>query len=85
MACGTPVIAMNRGSMPELIENGVNCLLVSSVEEAVRAVGEVGKIDRARCREVVEKRFTAGRMADNYIEVYKKILEKKNEELGMWN
>jgi glycosyltransferase involved in cell wall biosynthesis len=77
MACGTPVIAMNRGSMPELIENGVNGLLVSSVEEAADAVEEVGNIDRARCREVVEKRFTAGRMADKYIEVYKKILEKK--------
>ncbi len=76
MACGTPVIAMNRGSMPELIENGVNGLLVSNLEEAARAVAEVGHIDRARCREVVEERFTVGRMADKYFKVYEHILEK---------
>jgi glycosyltransferase involved in cell wall biosynthesis len=76
MACGTPVIAMNRGSMPELIENGVSGLLVSSVEEAVDAVEKVEKIDRARCRKVVEERFTAENMADQYIKVYEQVLEK---------
>ena len=76
MACGTPVIAMNRGSMPELIENGVNGLLVSSLEEAVDAVEKVEKIDRARCRKTVEERFTAENMADQYIKVYKRIIEK---------
>lgn len=76
MACGTPVIAMNRGSMPELIENGVNGLLVSSLEEAVDAVEKVEKIDRARCRKTVKERFTAENMADQYIKVYKRIIEK---------
>jgi len=76
MACGTPVIAMNRGSMPELIENGVNGLLVSSVEEAVDAVEKVEKIDRAHCRKVVEERFTAENMADQYIKVYERVIKE---------
>jgi glycosyltransferase involved in cell wall biosynthesis len=46
MACGTPVIAFNRGSMPELIENGKNGFLVSNVDEAVDAVARIQKIDR---------------------------------------
>jgi glycosyltransferase involved in cell wall biosynthesis len=50
MACGTPVIAINRGSMPELIEDGVTGFLVDSIDEAIAAVGRLGEIDRAACR-----------------------------------
>jgi len=74
MACGTPVIAYSRGSMPELIEHGVTGFLVDSFEEAVAAIGRVGEIDRAACRRSVERRFTVARMADLYIDLYERIL-----------
>jgi len=74
MACGTPVIAYNRGSMPELIEHGVTGFLVDSFDEAVEAVGRVGELDRATCRRTVEARFSVERMADLYLNLYGRIL-----------
>src|SRR3546814_19175457 len=56
MACGTPVIAFNRGSMPELIIDGVTGFLVDTLEEAIAAVGRIGEIDRAACRRSEERR-----------------------------
>jgi glycosyltransferase involved in cell wall biosynthesis len=76
MACGTPVVAFRRGSMPELIRDGENGFLVSNVEEAVRAVSQVAEIDRRSCRQAVERRFTASRMVDDYLRVYEMILAK---------
>jgi glycosyltransferase involved in cell wall biosynthesis len=77
MACGTPVIAFNRGSMPELIENGKNGFLVNNVDEAIAAVGNVKNINRVYCRRHVEQYFTAERMVEEYIQVYEMILEKR--------
>ncbi len=74
MACGTPVIAYNRGSMPELIEDGVNGFLVDSFDEAVAAIGSVDRIDRAACRRSVEQSFSVEHMADRYLELYERIL-----------
>ena len=74
LACGTPVIACNRGSMPELIDDGVTGFLVNSVDEAVDAIGRIGEIDRAACRAAVSARFTVDRMADRYLELYRSIL-----------
>lgn len=74
MACGTPVIAYDRGSMPELIDHGVTGFLVNSFEEAVEAVGRIGEIDRAACRRAVEQRFTVDRMADRYLELYRSLI-----------
>ena len=75
MACGTPVIAYRRGSMPELIDDGVTGFLVDSFDEAVRAIGRIGQIDRAACRRAVAERFTVDRMADRYLELYRQLLD----------
>jgi glycosyltransferase involved in cell wall biosynthesis len=74
MACGTPVIAFNRGSMPELIDDGVTGFLVETVEEAAAAVGRIDEIDRAACRRAVAERFSVERMADDYIKLYQRLL-----------
>ena len=74
MACGTPVIAIDRGSMPELIVDGVTGFLVGSAEEAIAAVGRIGEIDRAACRAHVAARFTVERMAERYEVLYRRIL-----------
>jgi glycosyltransferase involved in cell wall biosynthesis len=77
MACGTPVIAFDRGSMPELIENGTSGFLVNTVDEAVAAVARIQEIDRARCRRHVERHFTVERMIHEYIHVYEMILQER--------
>jgi len=85
MACGTPVIAFNRGSMSELIENGKNGFLVNTVDDAIEAVGQIKDIDRKYCRGYIEQHFTVTQMAEKYIEVYEEILsevETKNARLG---
>lgn len=74
MACGTPVIANARGSMPELIEDGVTGFLVRNHREAVRAVERVGSLDRSLIRSRVAERFAVETMADKYIQLYRSIL-----------
>ena len=74
MACGTPVIAYRRGSMPELIDDGVTGFLVDSFDEAVAAIERVGEIDRAACRRAVAERFTVDRMADRYLDLYRSLI-----------
>lgn len=74
MACGTPPIAINRGSMGEIIENGISGFLVNNVGEAVEVINKnLCDINKEKCREVVERKFSRERMTDRYIEVYKKI------------
>jgi len=77
MACGTPVIAYGRGSMPELIQHGNTGFIVPDIEAAVQAVSEINNIDRAVCRQDVEQRFTCQRMAHQYVEVYHRILQNR--------
>jgi glycosyltransferase involved in cell wall biosynthesis len=74
MACGTPVIAYRRGSMPELIDDGVTGYLVDNLDEAVAAIGRIDQIDRAACRKAVADRFTVDRMADRYLALYRQLL-----------
>jgi glycosyltransferase involved in cell wall biosynthesis len=77
MACGTPVIAYPRGSVPEVLEEGVTGWIVESLEEAVQAVGRVPALSRARCRQVFEARFSASRMAQDYLRIYHQCLEER--------
>ena len=73
MACGTPVIAWNCGSAPEVVDQGVTGFLVSSESQAVAAVAAVGRLDRAAVRAVFEARFSASTMARNYLDVYQRL------------
>jgi glycosyltransferase involved in cell wall biosynthesis len=73
MACGTPVIAFNRGSVPEIIEDGLTGFIVEDETSAIAAVGRLGSLPRARVRTRFEQRFTARRMADDYVTIYKKL------------
>ncbi|APA89843.1 glycosyltransferase family 4 protein (plasmid) [Paraburkholderia sprentiae WSM5005] len=77
LACGTPVIAFRRGAVPELLEDGVSGLIVDNVDEAVRAVGRVGGIERGACRRAFERRFTAARMTDDYLTIYDTLLARE--------
>jgi glycosyltransferase involved in cell wall biosynthesis len=74
LAVGTPVIAFRRGSTPEVLEDGVTGFVVDDIGAAVRAVERVGELDRRRCREEFERRFSAPRMARDYIGVYRALL-----------
>ncbi|MBS0502428.1 MAG: glycosyltransferase family 4 protein [Proteobacteria bacterium] len=74
MACGTPAIAFNRGSMPELIEDSVTGFLVETVDQAVAAIERANEIDRATVRQAVRDRFSVDRMADAYLALYRHIL-----------
>jgi len=74
MACGTPVVAFRRGSMPEVVAHGKTGFLVQSVDEMVEAVKKIAEINRAACRRWAEEHFGVERMVDDYIRVYEGIL-----------
>ena len=75
MACGTPVIAFNCGSVPEVIDPGVTGFIVNDIDQAVAAVGKVHTLDRARVRATFDRRFTARRMAEDYLDVYEELAQ----------
>jgi glycosyltransferase involved in cell wall biosynthesis len=77
MACGTPVIAFNRGSVPEVLEDGVSGFLVEDETGALAALRRVGTIDRETVRRAFEKRFTARRMAEDYVALYRRLAGAK--------
>ena len=76
MACGTPVIAFNSGSVPEVMDNGVTGFIVNDIDEAVSAVGKIHTLDRARVRATFDRRFTARRMAEDYVTVYRRLIAR---------
>ena len=80
MACGTPVIAFARGSIPEIIRHGETGYIVEDIEHAVNAVAAVKSIDRSTCRADVEQRFSHTRMARDYVDVYRKILNSGEDD-----
>jgi glycosyltransferase involved in cell wall biosynthesis len=77
LACGTPVIAWRRGSVAEVIEHGRTGFIVESMDEAVAAVRAIGTIDRRACRAAFETRFTAARMAADYVSVYERVADRR--------
>jgi glycosyltransferase involved in cell wall biosynthesis len=81
MACGTPVVAYRGGAVPEVVEPGQTGFIVESLEAAVDAVRRVAKLSRKRCREVFEQRFTATRMAYDYVQQFERLIAS-NEEIS---
>jgi glycosyltransferase involved in cell wall biosynthesis len=77
MACGTPVIAMRYGSVPEVIDDNVTGFIVDDEDQAVAAVRKLHSLDRARVRRIFEERFTARRMADDYLAVYRGLIARE--------
>src|SRR5438094_6492883 len=78
MACGTPVVAFLRGSVPEVIDAGVTGCIVQSIDDSVVALERIQHFDRARCREIFERRFSATRMANDYVKMYEKLLASRD-------
>ncbi|HJU06629.1 MAG TPA: glycosyltransferase family 4 protein [Nitrospiraceae bacterium] len=77
LACGTPIVSYAHGSFPEIIDDGVTGYLCRSVDDMVEAVKRVPQLDRRRCRRTFEERFTAERMAQDYLMAYKELLIEK--------
>src|SRR5262249_33124709 len=80
MACGTPVIAFNRGSVPEIIEHGLTGFIVEGKEEAVAATDRISGLSRRAIRQRFEERFTVRRMAGEYLMVYRSLIEKRHTD-----
>ena len=78
LACGTPVVAMSRGALPEIIEHGVNGFLANNEKEFKHYMTLVDEIDPAKCRESVKRNFSASIMAKNYLERYQTVLQKSS-------
>jgi glycosyltransferase involved in cell wall biosynthesis len=74
LACGTPVIARGRGSVPELIEDGITGFVFEENDDAVEAIARLPQLSRKRCRQRFEQRFTATRMARDYLKLYERLI-----------
>lgn len=84
MACGTPVLAFPKGSMPEIIEDEVNGFLVKDIEHMAERIRDVRSLSREECRKTVEERFSRERMVRDYIEVYKRVGAYCNTPVHMY-
>jgi glycosyltransferase involved in cell wall biosynthesis len=83
MACGTPVIAFNRGSVPEVIDEGVTGFVVEDETSAVAAVSQLANVSRAGVRQRFEERFTARRMATDYLSIYRELADQASPRLRL--
>ena len=83
LACGVPVVGYPRGSVPEIIEDGVSGFLVNNVDEAAKALENISAIDRKKCRESFELRFSAKRMAHDYLNIYQRIAKPESESIAL--
>lgn len=82
MACGTPVVALRRGSIPEVVKDGTTGFIVDSVGDMSAAVEKIDTISRSACREHVQKHFSIEKMVDGYEAAFEKILQSKRSTLG---
>jgi glycosyltransferase involved in cell wall biosynthesis len=82
MACGTPVIAFENGSVPEVLEDGVTAFIVQNEDQAVQAVRKIGMLDRNRIRAEFDQRFTAQHMAQNYLKLYSRLSKARRAGAG---
>jgi glycosyltransferase involved in cell wall biosynthesis len=80
-ACGTPVVSYSNGSVREVLEHGVTGFVVDNQAQAIAAARDIGRIDRCRCREAFEKRFTAQAMASRYLAVYRDLIDPPSQQL----
>jgi len=78
MACGTPVIAFNKGSMPEIISDGVNGFLVNNKQAMYAKLADIKNVSRKECRNVIERKFSQQRMVKEYTKVYEEILNQQH-------
>jgi glycosyltransferase involved in cell wall biosynthesis len=81
MACGTPVIAFNRGSVPEIMDEGVSGFIVEDELGAIAAVNKLHTLSRQKVRDTFEARFTARRMAEDYLKVYRSLAGEQRSVL----
>jgi glycosyltransferase involved in cell wall biosynthesis len=79
MACGTPVVAFRRGSVPEVMADGRSGAIVSNVEEAVKAVKNLDSFDRQNCRQFFEERYLSIRMTRDYLKIYERLIDHAKE------
>jgi glycosyltransferase involved in cell wall biosynthesis len=84
MACGTPTVAFRCGSVPEVLEEGVTGFVVDDIDGAVRAVERIDTLSRHRCRQVFETRFSAARMAKDYVAVYQRLARDRGRGTTVW-
>jgi len=82
MACGTPVLAFRRGSVPEVIDEGISGMIVDSIAEAAAAIPSLLKMDRRLVRQRFEERFSATRMANDYVNLYRKMMHDTLRQEG---
>jgi glycosyltransferase involved in cell wall biosynthesis len=85
MACGTPVIVRRRGSAPEVVDHGLTGYVIETEQEAIASVAKAREFDRARCRAVFERRFSAARMATEYSKIYESMVEGAEWRHGTWD
>jgi glycosyltransferase involved in cell wall biosynthesis len=78
MACGTPVIALRRGSVPEVIDDGVTGFIVDDEAQAAAAARRLHELDRIRVRHVFEVRFSVRRMTEDYLSIYRRLIARKH-------
>jgi glycosyltransferase involved in cell wall biosynthesis len=77
LACGTPVVAFRGGSVPELVEDGVTGFVVGDLDQAVDATRGVDRLDRGACRSAFERRFSVKRMAEQYVGLYERVIDRE--------
>lgn len=82
MACGTPVVAFSGGSVPEVVDPGITGYVVSSMDQAAQAAAVIHELDRKQCRAHFERRFSAGRMAREYTDLYASLIEGRATSLA---